>query len=157
MQTTTTITVNGSDGARFLSSLIDTPGRHLQAPRMPAALVTLVEGANGSIEVAAEDAAEIAAFVDELLDAGWIAVASPPLLFSPAVGDVVAIARDLLVEVEQQLKGPRTWRFIGRGVRGRLVDWRTEDLGRVAFVDGTRQVALIRRDAMTRTWLRRAA
>jgi len=119
LDVTTTITVNGHEGQRFLSSL----GTY-RAP-VPRALRFLAASSRDSIEVGAHDAELIARFVAELLASGWIDVAAPPLLFSPRLGDPVALGRDVLAEVVgAAASAPRTWCFLPAGARGTLVGWR---------------------------------
>jgi len=70
----------------------------------------------------------------------------------PEVGDIVAIARDVLVEIEHH--GAKTWRFFARGTRGRLSDWLPQDVGRVVIIDEAKFVARVRRDSLTRCVMR---
>jgi hypothetical protein len=116
---TTRITINGAAGDRFLSSL----GRY-RAP-MPRALRWLATSPHRTIEVGRDDADLIARFVEDLLAAGWVAVDAPPLLFSPRVGDVVVLSRDVLAEVARARPGsaPR-WELVEAGTRGKLIGWR---------------------------------
>jgi hypothetical protein len=72
----------------------------------------------------------------------------------PEVGDIVAIARDVLVEIEQRSTAAKTWRFFARGTRGRLSDWLPQDVGRVVIIDEAKFVARVRRDALTRCVMR---
>lgn len=124
---TTTITVNGDEGARFLASLARY-GRPV-----PRALRWLVEHGYRSIEVDRTDAEQIAAFVSDLLTSGWIDIEEPPLLFSPRVGDHVRLRTDVLAEIARQAPGlPPMWRFLPAGTTGRLLGWRD---GHRAIVD----------------------
>jgi hypothetical protein len=116
----TTITVNGSDGLRFLSS----------TRSLPPALEVMRDRELASLEVEPEVAEQVAAFVDEL---GWRG--NPPLLFSAQIGDTVVLARDALVEMHVPQRESRTWRLIAGGTRGRLVARRSE-LGKVMLLDG---------------------
>ena len=128
---TTTITVNGAEGDRFLASLSG-----YREP-LPRALRWLAAGEYRSIEVDSNDADEVFELVEELLDAGWIDVAEPPLLFSPRVGDQVLIIFDVLAEVARQAPGlPPTWRFLPAGVTGKLLGWRGQGRA-VVDIDGT--------------------
>jgi hypothetical protein len=127
---TTTITINGEDGERFLSSLTRS-GRAL-----PAVLEPLAAGDAQSVEVDRRDAAEVARFVDEILDAGWIEVDRPPLLFSPSVGDRVVVEHDTLVELGRQRAGlPPTWFCMLAGMRGTLIGWRDREGDARAIVE----------------------
>ena len=119
---TTTITVNGHEGDRFLASL-----ERYRAP-VPRALRLLVRARSRSIEVDRSAADEVADFVAGLLDAGWIDIEAPPLLFSPRVGDHVLICEDVLVEVSRHAPGmPPTWRFLPAGMTGKVLGWRGEE------------------------------
>lgn len=116
---TTTITVNGAEGDRFLASLAA-----YRAP-VPRALRWLVDHRYRSIEVDRTDAELIATFVTELIDSGWIDLDEPPLLFSPRVGDHVRMCDDVLAEVARQSPGlPPMWRHVPAGATGRLLGWR---------------------------------
>lgn len=127
---TTTITINGTDGERFLSSLA-----RYDAP-VPRALRSLASGERRSVEVDRTDADQVAAFVDELLETGWISVGEPPLLFSPRVGDHVVIQREVLAEIGRDAAGlPPTWACIPAGTRGKLVGWRDREDDSRAIVD----------------------
>ncbi|HSD90681.1 MAG TPA: hypothetical protein VLB44_24320 [Kofleriaceae bacterium] len=119
LDVTTTITINGSEGERFLASLAS-----YSAP-VPRALRWLATSRHRSIEVAPRDAEQIARFVDDLLDAGWIDVAAPPLLYSPKVGDHVALVAEALLEVARTAPGlPPTWLCLPAGVEGKLLGYR---------------------------------
>jgi hypothetical protein len=121
LDVTTTITVNGAQGDRFLASLSG-----YRAP-VPRALRWLAASIYRSIEVGRSDAEQVASFVQDLLDAGWIRVDEPPLLFSPRVGDHVLVCRDVLAEIGRHAPGlPPTWRFLPAGATGRLLGWRGE-------------------------------
>jgi hypothetical protein len=122
---TTTITVNGSQGERFLTSLLA-----YRAP-VPRALRWLAQGAQRSISVDPGDAENVARFVDELLASGWIDV-DQPLLFSPRIGDEIRVTRDTLAEVTRQGRNaPLSWRLVEAGTRGKLIGW----LGARAVID----------------------
>ena len=145
----TTITVNGSEGLRFLSSLSDQVDRD---DRVPAALVTMVDRGLVSIEVEARLAEEIAAFVDGIVGSDHL-----PLLFSAQINDHVAIARNALVEMHAaSRRHPRTWRFIAGGTRGRLVG-RYGELGKVLLLEGreAHEHAYVSDSCMTRMRSRR--
>jgi hypothetical protein len=115
---TTTITVNGAQGERFLSSL---GGYRMPVPR---ALRWLAQGEHRSIQVDSTDAEVVARFVDDLLASGWLDV-EQPLLFSPRVGDEVIVTHEALVEVSRVGKNsPSSWRTIAAGTRGKLIGWR---------------------------------
>lgn len=121
LDVTTTITINGAQGERFLASLAS-----YRAP-VPRALRWLARSEHGSIEVDRRDAELVAAFVGDLLASGWIDIDEPPLLFSPRVGDQVLICADVLAEVTRQTPGlPPTWRFLPAGITGKLLGWRGE-------------------------------
>jgi hypothetical protein len=152
----TTITVNGSEGFRFLSSL----GARFEGP-IPPALAAMVDHAaferpdsSISIEVESGLAEEIAAFVDQLVNDGFGGTA-PPLLFSAQAGDLVIVVRDVLVELHVGKRTnehlPRSWRFLARGTRGRFVS-RRGDLGKVLLLDGpeARSHAYVSDRSMTR-------
>ncbi len=118
---TTTITVNGTQGERFLSSL----GTY-RAP-VPRALRWLAKGDHRSIQVDPGDAEVVAQFVDELIASGWIDV-ELPLLFSPRVGDDVLVMWDVLAEVSRTGRNaPSSWRFVEAGSRGKLIGWRDSE------------------------------
>src|SRR4051794_20462158 len=99
LDVTTTITINGDEGDRFLASLA-----RYRAP-VPRALRWLADSAYRSIEVDRRDAEQIAAFVGELIASGWIDVDQPPLLFSPRIGDQVRLRCDVLAEVARHMPG----------------------------------------------------
>jgi hypothetical protein len=121
LDVTTTITINGQEGERFLASLAS-----YRAP-VPRALRWLARGEYRSIEVDRNDAEMVAAFVGDLIASGWIDVEEPPLLFSPRVGEQVLIVEDVLAEVGRQAPGlPPTWRFLPAGLTGKLLGWRGE-------------------------------
>lgn len=129
--TTTTITINGLEGERFLSRLAG-----YEAARVPRALQSLASGDHRSIEVDRRDADQIAAFVDELIEAGWIAVQEPPLLFSPRIGDHVVVRRDVLAEIGREAAGlPPAWGCIPAGTRGKLIGWRDREDDCRAVID----------------------
>lgn len=142
----TTITVNGVDGMRFLFSVHHT--LRLQMP-IPPALEWLLHSQDPSIDVQAADADQVEAFVDQLQADGLVTGA--PLLFSPRLGDEVVIVRDALLEVLGARRAPRTWHFIARGTRARLVA-RHDAIGRIVIGDGphAREVAFAGELTMTR-------
>ena len=80
------------------------------------------------LEVAAPLAEEIAAFVEDLSD-------GMPLLFSAQIGDLVVTVRDALVEMQAGKREGKTWRFLPRGTRGRLMA-RRGDFGKLFLLDG---------------------
>jgi hypothetical protein len=143
----TTITVNGVDGVRFLSSVAHT--LRFRMP-IPPALEWLLHSDDPSIDVQAADADQVEAFVEQLHADGLIPNV-PPLLFSPRLGDEVLIARDALLEVLGSRRAPRTWVFVERGTRARLVA-RHDGLGRIVIGDGphAREVAFAGDLTMTR-------
>lgn len=124
----TTITVNGATGSRFLASLV-----RYGIP-VPPVLDWLVESGARSVDVGKVDADAVASFLDALLDAGWIDVDEPPLLFSPQVGEVVALRRDVLVELARPV-AERVWIAIPRGTRGRVIARRRDDGRDLAIVE----------------------
>jgi hypothetical protein len=153
---TTRITINGVAGDRFLSSL----GRY-RAP-VPRALRWLATSLDRTIEVGRDDADLIARFVEELLDSGWVAVDAPPLLFSPRVGDVVVMPRDVLAEVARPRPGAaQRWELVEAGARGKLIGWRErggEEPRAVVDIDAPRRlVVFVRERGVTRAprWHRR--
>jgi hypothetical protein len=118
---TTTITVNGAQGERFLSSL---GGYRMPLPR---ALHWLTQGEHRSIQVDPTDAEHVAKFVDDLLATGWLDV-EQPLLFSPRVGDEVLVTQEALAEVSRVGKNaPSSWRHVEAGTRGKLIGWRDSE------------------------------
>lgn len=135
----TTITVNGSAGLRFLSQLAAQ-----FAGALPPALAMMIDRAalarRGvepgplALEVDPWIADQIAAFVEHLVDAGF-PTAGQPLLFSAAVGDHVVLVRDALVELARGRHELATWRFVPRGVRGRVVA-RRGDTAKLQLLDG---------------------
>ena len=156
---TTTITVNGQEGDRFLASLT-----RYRAP-VPRALTWLVRSQHRSIEVDRNDADEVADFVAGLLDAGWIDIEAPPLLFSPRVGDPVLICEDVLVEVARHMPGTppspgspgsaghplATWRFLPAGMTGKVLGYKGEERV-IVDVRGTERRLVV---YMTTRWLTR--
>src|SRR4029079_429400 len=130
LDVTTTITINGTDGDRFLASL-----SRYRAP-VPRALRWLADNAFRSIEVDRRDAEQVAAFVAELISSGWIDLEEPPLLFSPRIGDQVRMRCDVLAEVARHMPGlPPTWRGVPTGTTGRLLGWRGEGRA-IVDIDG---------------------
>lgn len=149
LDVTTTITINGAEGDRFLASL-----SRYRAP-VPRALRWLADSRYRSIEVDRRDAEQIAAFVGELLASGWIDIEQPPLLFSPRVGDQVRLRDDVLVEVARHAPGlPPTWRCVPAGTTGRLLGWRGEGRA-IVDVDGMerRLVVFVSTERVTRARL----
>ncbi len=146
---TTTITINGDDGDRFLASLAT-----YRAP-VPRALRWLATSERRAIEVDSIDADVIAEFVSHVLESGWIDVVEPPLLFSPLVGDQVRMRSDVLAEIARQAPGlPPTWRFLPAGTTGRLLGWRGETRAVVDIDDVDRRlVVFVRVDALVRARL----
>lgn len=140
----TTITVNGLGGSRFLSVL----GAKLAGHLAPA-LAPLLDGRVESLEVDTDLAEEVADCVERLLAGTPTAVADdPPLLFSPNVGDTVAIVRDVLVEIQSAARrAPRIWRFISRGTRGRVIAHQG-GTDRV-LLEASREIAYVRPRSMT--------
>jgi hypothetical protein len=131
LDVTTTITINGDEGERFLASLAT------YRAAVPRALRWLADSDDRSIEVNRDDADEIADFVSELIASGWIDVDEPPLLFSPLVGDQVLMRGDVLAEIARQQPGlPPTWRYLPAGTTGRLLGWRGESRA-IVDIDGT--------------------
>ena len=115
----TTITVNGAQGDRFLSSL----GTYRDP--LPRALRHLASGDLRSIQVDPTDAEHVASFFDELLASGWLVGVEHPLVFSARVGDEVHVLADSLTEVSHTGKhAPVSWRFVEKGTRGKLIGWR---------------------------------
>lgn len=146
LDVTTTITINGDEGDRFLASLAT-----YRAP-VPRALRWLADSDYRSVEVHRNDAEQIADFVNELIESGWIDVDEPPLLFSPLVGDQVLVRSDLLAEIARQAPGlPPTWRYLPAGTTGKLLGWRGESRA-IVDVDGTerRLVVFVSVNAVTR-------
>ncbi|HEY5949028.1 MAG TPA: hypothetical protein VIV40_26230 [Kofleriaceae bacterium] len=149
LDVTTTITINGNEGDRFLASLAT-----YRAP-VPRALRWLADSEFRSIEVDLTDAELIAEFVSELIASGWIDVDGPPLLFSPRVGDQVRMRSDVLAEIARQAPGlPPTWRYVPAGTTGRLLGWRGEARA-VVDIDDTdkRLVVFISLEHVTRARL----
>lgn len=139
----TTITVNGLGGSRFLSVLGAKLAGHLPA------LAPLLDGSVESLEVDTDLAEEVADFVERLIADG-AATDEPPLLFSPAVGDSIAIVRDVLLEFQVAARrGPRIWRFVPRGTRGRVIAHQ-EDSDRV-LLEPSREIAYVHPRSMTGT------
>jgi hypothetical protein len=149
LDVTTTITINGNEGERFLASLAA-----YRAP-VPRALRWLAGGGYRSVEVDRNDAEAIADFVRELIASGWIDVDEPPLLFSPRVGDQVLMRGDVLAEIARQQPGlPPTWRYLPAGTTGKLLGWRGEARA-IVDIDGTerRLVVFVSLGAVTRARL----
>jgi hypothetical protein len=130
LDVTTTITVNGPAGDRFLSSLM------LYDAPLPRVLHWLANSDRRTVEVDADDADLVARFVHDLIDSGWIAVDAPPLLFSPRVGDEVVLRGEVLAEVARASQAaPPTWRSLSAGTRGKLIGWREREGETRAVVD----------------------
>jgi hypothetical protein len=148
LDVTTTITINGSEGERFLASLAS-----YSAP-VPRALRWLATSRHRSIDVDPSDAEQIAQFVDDLLDAGWIDVAAPPLLYSPKVGDLVVLVAEALLEVARTAPGlPPTWLCLPAGTEGTLLGYRERGGESFAIVEITlarRIVVYVREQRITR-------
>ena len=151
---TTTITVNGVQGERFLSSL---GGYRMPLPR---ALRWLTQGEHRSIQVDPTYAVHVAKFVDELLASGWLD-GDQPLLFSPRVGDEVLVTHEALAEVSRVGKNaPSSWRLVEAGTRGKLIGWRDDpDQAPRAVVDlagvERRLIVFIKESKVKRTRRRR--
>ena len=142
---TTTITVNGSQGERFLSSL------HTYRAPVPRALRWLAQTPRRSIEVDPGDAEVVARFVDELLASGWIDV-EQPLLFSPRVGDEIAVTVDMLAEVTRQGRNaPSSWRFVEAGSAGKLLGFQGDRCVVELFGVERRVVVLVGEGKVTRS------
>ena len=148
----TTITVNGTEGLRFLASLTDGVQRPVP-PALAAMIEHVVQGGlvDGDLEqvrleVAAPLAEEIAAFVDYLSGGGT------PLLFSAQIGDLVVTVRDALVEMHASKRESKVWRFLPRGTHGRLMS-RRGDFGKLFLLDGplAREHAYVSDRCTTRT------
>lgn len=147
LDVTTTITVNGEQGARFLASLA-----RYYAP-VPRALRWLAEHGFPWVRVDRFDADLIADFVSEVLASGWIDLDEPPLFFSPRVGDEVRVVTDVLAEIGRATPGlPPMWRYLPAGTTGKLLCWRGE---RRAVIDvhgeERRLVVFLGVDALVRT------
>ncbi len=132
----TTITVNGSEGLRFLTSLQRAAQSHGPVPPALAAMIEHLGTTDQDeleqlrLEVDPPLADEIAAFVDEL--SGGLGI---PLLFSAQVGDLVVLVRDVLAEVSVGKREARTWQYLPAGSVGRLVG-RRGDLGKLLLLEG---------------------
>jgi hypothetical protein len=146
----TTITVNGHGGSRFLAFLAASGS----VSRLPPPLATLVRASDSvSIVVDLDLAEEVADFVDRVISDGTYehTADEPPLLFSPNVGDGVAIVRDVLVEMQgRSRRGPRTWKYIKRGTRGRVIAHQGET-DRV-LLEPSHEIAFVRPRCMSRFW-----
>lgn len=136
----TTITVNGSEGLRFLTGLSRVTQSDTAAKPLPPALAAMIEHLGSadqaepiSLEVELPMADEIAAFVDEL--SGGLGIVWP-LLFSAQVGDLVVLVRDVLAEVSVGKREARTWQYLPAGSVGRLVG-RRGDLGKLLLLEGS--------------------
>ena len=137
LDVTTTITINGREGERFLAKLAD-----YRAP-VPRALRWLADSAYRSIEVDRGDAEEVAEFIHEVIASGWIEIGEPPLLFSPRVGDQVRMPGDVLAEIARHAPGlPPTWRFLPAGTTGKLLGWRGEGRAVVDIDDSDRRLVV---------------
>lgn len=147
LDVTTTITVNGQDGARFLASLASYPGP------VPGALRWLADHAPAALEIGRRDAEVIADFISDMLSTGWIDLDEPPLLFSPRVGDEVRTCVDVLAEIARQSPGlPPMWRFVPAGSTGKLLGWRGEGRAIVDLdLDDRRCVVFVGTSAVVRT------
>jgi hypothetical protein len=152
----TTIRLNGPAGDRFLASL-----SRYRAP-VPRALHWLASSGRVAIRVAPEDAELVSRFVDDLLATGWIQSDTPPLLFSPRVGESVVAHRDVLVETARHTPGaPIVWRLLEAGALGKLLGWRDrrgEEPRAVVELEadeGRRVVVFVRESNVTRAPRRR--
>jgi len=129
----TTITVNGSEGLRFLAGLQAAPSDRPVPPALAAMIEHLAATPHDELELRLEVAApladEIAAFIDDV--SGGLGT---PLLFSAQVGDLVVLVRDVLAEVIVGKRESRTWQFLPAGSVGRLVG-RKGDLGKLLLLD----------------------
>ncbi|MBA2544537.1 MAG: hypothetical protein H0V17_33145 [Deltaproteobacteria bacterium] len=159
----TTITVNGTEGLRFLANLQEHSRTGVRA--VPPALAAMIEHLTRAsstedletvrLEVAAPLAEEIAAFV-ETVSQGQ----GTPLLFSAQLGDVVVLVRDVLAEMHVTKREGRMWRFLPAGTVGRLTA-RKGDLGKLLLIDGpmssfpAREHAFVSDRCTTRTKLPR--
>ncbi len=132
----TTITVNGSEGLRFLTGLSQATQT---AKPLPPALAAMIEHLGSAdqdeleqlrLEVDLPLADEIAAFVDDI--SGGLGM---PLLFSAQVGDLVVLVRDVLAEVSVGKRESRTWQYLPAGSVGRLIG-RRGDLGKLLLLEG---------------------
>ena len=135
---TTTITINGEQGDRFLASLAS-----YRAP-VPRALRWLAALPFGrSIEVECIDAEMIAEFVSAVIASGWIDVDEPPLLFSPRVGDQVRMRSDVLAEIARTAPGmPPSWRYLPAGATGKLLGWRGETRAIIDIDDADKRLVV---------------
>lgn len=132
----TTITVNGSEGLRFLTGLQQTAKSTKPLPPALAAMIEHLGRADREeleqirLEVDPPLADEIAAFVDDVSGGRGI-----PLLFSAQVGDLVVLVRDVLAEISVGKREARTWQHLPAGAVGRLVG-RRGDLGKLLLLEG---------------------
>ncbi len=131
----TTITVNGSEGLRFLANLQETSDRRPVPPALAAMIEHLTAASSHEeiehvrLEVAAPLAEEIAAFIADVSGGQSI------LLFSAQVGDLVVLVRDVLAEISVGKRESRTWQYLPAGTVGRLVGHKG-DLGKLLLLDG---------------------
>ncbi len=134
----TTITVNGTEGLRFLA-LLQEPSFRDSRP-VPPALAAMIEHLTAAssdeelehvrLEVAAPLADEIAAYVADVSGGHGI-----PLLFSAQIGDLVILVRDVLAEMTVGKRESRTWQFLPAGTVARLVGHKG-DLGKLLLLEG---------------------
>jgi hypothetical protein len=161
----TTITVNGTEGLRFLASLQEHAKQDSRP--VPPALAAMLEHLTAAtstdelehvrLEVAAPLAEEIAAFVENVSqgDGSW------PLLFSAQIGDLVVLVRDVLAEMHVTKREAKSWMFLPAGSVGRLVA-RKGDFGKLLLLDGpsdrfpAREHAYVSERCTTRTKLTRS-
>ena len=132
----TTITVNGTEGLRFLANLQE--ARHADNRPVPPALAAMIEHLTAAssheelehvrLEVATPQAEEIAAFIADVSG-------GHPLLFSAQVGDLVVLVRDVLAEISVGKRESRTWQYLPAGTVGRLVGHKG-DLGKLLLLEG---------------------
>ena len=146
---TTTITVNGVGGSRFLPVLAAKLGN-----RLAPVLAPLLDGRVQSLEVDRYLAEEVAELLHRLLSDGsgphpaLLDPADPPLLFSPNIGDTVAIVRDALVEFQgASRRAPRIWRYVPRGTKGVVIAHQGET-DRV-LLQSSREIVFVRPRTMT--------
>ena len=64
----------------------------------------------------------------------------------PRVGDVIAMSRDVLVEIARSSpRAPACWKFLPNGARGKLIGWREragEEPRAVIDVDGEHRLVV---------------
>lgn len=133
----TTITVNGTEGLRFLANLQEPrPDRRPVPPALAAMIEHLTAASSDEeleqvrLEVAAPLAEEIADFIADVSGGH-----GTPLLFSAQVGDLVVLVRDVLAEISVGKRESRTWQYLPAGTVGRLVGHKG-DLGKLLLLEG---------------------